>query len=473
MEFDEKRLNQLLSALVDGQLDDADGAELEKTLMESKEARAMYRDAMAIHCNLSEARIHDSAPNEDDMILVPGEIARDALNSGQARSKVVTFVMPMVLAAACWFLLMVATSLLTRTDDLDPEKTLVEVDLPTGFIATVYEVKGEVDANLSRGLLPRQGADLGATTLDLKSGTISLLFGCGANVTLAGPARFEIVDEMNAILHEGRLVADVPEIGHGFTIHTEDYAVEDLGTQFGMEVLGNGMSDVHVLSGQVALIQHGLEKLLLNTGESARYLKGQLQRVTLNDTDYQKLHQVSAVSYKLPGVASGPFGNIETGRITSEHDMEKGRNEFQSDQHGFLLEESIGSVLPETVEVDHIGRTQLLTGEEALMPGSIEAGTRVNSYLFRSDMQSNNGVLSTVSTIEFTTPILGLQSLQKTMRPTNPYVSPARGHASRSATLLNDGWDRAYIWPDGKTITLRSAISGVGSDTLRILTAAE
>ena len=473
MNLDEKRLNQLLSALVDERLDAADEAELEKTLLESSEARAMYRDAMAIHCGLSEEGIPDVVPNEDDMVLVPGEIARSALNGGKARSKVVTFALPVVLAAACWLILMVVSHVFTRGDRPLQQETLAALSSPAGFIATVYEVKGEVEANLSGGLLPRQGVDLGATTLDLKSGTISLLFGCGANITLEGPARFEIVDAMNAILHQGRLVADVPEIGHGFTIHTEDYAVEDLGTQFGMAVLGSGMSDVHVLSGQVALIQRGFDKLLLNTGESARYLEGQLQRVTLNDSDYQKLHQVSAVSYKLLGVASGPFGNIETGRITSTHDMSKGRSEFQSDRHGFLLEESIGSVLPETIPVDHVGTSRLLTGEEALVPGEIAAGTRVNSYLFRSDMESNNGVLSSVATIEFTTPILGLQSTQKTTRTTNAYVSPAKNHAHRSATLLNEGWDRAYLWPDGKTITLRSAISGVGSDTLRILTAAE
>ena len=473
MSLDEKRLNQLLSALVDGRLDAVDAAELEKTLLESREARSVYRDAMAIHCCLSEEGIADAVPNEEDMVLVPGEIARNALNGAKGRNKLVTFVLPVVLAAACWLILMVVSNVFTGDREMAADAQLGAMAAPSGFIATVYELKGEVDGSVSGAVLPRLGDDIGVSTVNLKSGTLSLLFGCGANVTLAGPARFEIVDEMNAILHEGRLVADVPEVGHGFTIHTDQYAVEDLGTQFGMEVLADGMSDVHVLSGQVALIQHGLEKLLLNTGESARFLEGKLQRVAFNDEEYQRLHQLSAVSYQLPGIASGPFGNIETGRITSQHNMEKGASEFQSDDHGFLLEESIGYLLPKTIVVDHIGTSQLLTGQEALVSGEIEAGTRVNSYLFRSDLASENRILITVTTIEFETQILGLQSTQASMRTANTLVSPAYNHAFRSSTLLNKGWDRAYIWPDGKTITMRSAINGSGSDTLRILTAAE
>jgi hypothetical protein len=54
----------------------------------------------------------------------------------------------------------------------------------------------------------------------LLDGLAEITFGSGARVILQGPARLEIESAKTAVLHSGKLVADVPDDLRGFKIHT-------------------------------------------------------------------------------------------------------------------------------------------------------------------------------------------------------------------------------------------------------------
>ena len=466
MKPDEKRLDYLLSGLLDKNLSNDEKEELEEILLNNKSARAIYRDAMSLHCALSELETKNHSESEE-MILVPAEIAWKSIEP--QKNKILKFASWGAIAAS----ILLALFLFDNKEFFLPNETQSNLDsqenLPeTGFIASIYDIKGEVSMEGYESQWLHPGNDIGINILNIKEGTISLLFGVGVDVTIEGPAKFEILDEMNARLHFGKLIADVPDVGHGFTIHTHDYSVEDLGTKFGMSVGKNGSSEVQVLDGQVAFIQ-GENRTLLNTGEGMSSIEGQLKKLTKN-MEYQILQELNPVTHKLPGVASGPFGNIETGKLTESSELRYRISDFKNDQKGFLLEEAFKHTLEENLPVDHNGSSALFSGGNLMDAGTIPAGKTVNSYLFRTELFSKTGTLVTVFTVQFTSKIIGLQATNNTLSSGYAALSPTNKNNLGSQMRFYKSHDRAYIWPDQKTITIRSGIGTLGSDTLRIIT---
>ena len=89
--------------------------------------------------------------------------------------------------------------------------------------------------------------------IELLSGLVELQFFRGATLTLQGPARLTIHDLENVVLHEGRAWAHVPGPARGFTIHTPDAEIVDLGTEFGVSVVDGQQTEVNVIDGLVEL----------------------------------------------------------------------------------------------------------------------------------------------------------------------------------------------------------------------------
>ena len=108
------------------------------------------------------------------------------------------------------------------------------------------------------------------TRLVLASGKIEVKYLTGARVVIEGPAEFVVGGQASGdqavrsqekkansgYLAVGSLVARVEgEEAQGFTIDTPNARVEDFGTEFGVEVLGSGVAEVVVLSGEVDVVR--------------------------------------------------------------------------------------------------------------------------------------------------------------------------------------------------------------------------
>ena len=109
------------------------------------------------------------------------------------------------------------------------------------------------------GELSVAGLDIQLTTGDyLEPGEYELAHGMvqysSANeveVLVEAPARFRLDSPMLMALHEGRLSANVPPQGIGFTVETPGSDVVDHGTEFGVEVDSKSQSEIHVFEGAV------------------------------------------------------------------------------------------------------------------------------------------------------------------------------------------------------------------------------
>ncbi len=88
----------------------------------------------------------------------------------------------------------------------------------------------------------------------LADGRVEMALAGGARVWVDGPAEFEPQSGDRIRLQRGKLSAQVPLTGRGFTVATPLAEVIDLGTEFGVEVDSRGSTELHVIRGQVEVL---------------------------------------------------------------------------------------------------------------------------------------------------------------------------------------------------------------------------
>jgi hypothetical protein len=117
----------------------------------------------------------------------------------------------------------------------------------------VARITGLVDCRWSKGQRPFQFGNWIASgdRVELTDGLLQLTFDSGAKVIIQGPVRFVPQSGMEARLDYGKLSAVVSESARGYTVKTPTAEVVDLGTEFALEVEGSGVTELHVLEGDV------------------------------------------------------------------------------------------------------------------------------------------------------------------------------------------------------------------------------
>ena len=120
------------------------------------------------------------------------------------------------------------------------EQQIVDSPPASESFATIVQT---IDAvwDGSNGFL--SGDRSSATALNLKSGFVRLQLDSGVEVTLEGPAKFELISAKYAKFHSGLLTSTVPPGAEGFRIDTPTAQVVDLGTAFGIELAADGGPD--------------------------------------------------------------------------------------------------------------------------------------------------------------------------------------------------------------------------------------
>jgi len=119
--------------------------------------------------------------------------------------------------------------------------------------------------------------------LQLADGAIELTFDAGAQVTVFGPADFTITSPTSIQCKRGRVTTLVGERGKGFVVLTPQAKVVDLGTQFGTSISDTGETEVVVFQGSVDMSSAGAEDApvrRLSQGDALVLKKsGQFERV--------------------------------------------------------------------------------------------------------------------------------------------------------------------------------------------------
>ena len=248
-------LDELAGALRDGHLDDSGASRLRALINE----QPTLRRRLAEHLFLSAALKEGASTGMFDRPAPERKANRFWRWSALAAS-----------AAA-----IVAVLLIALLSDPGGSSDLIDGS-STDMGPEPLEMKGiavvtrMVEANWS-GQPVRDGQTLQAGSLSLVTGLAQLEFYCGATMILEGPASIELISPELAVIHQGKLRANVPPTARGFTIRYRDFDIVDLGTEFGVEVGAGGNAEVHVLDGEVKVENASDPGSLLSAGEALAF----------------------------------------------------------------------------------------------------------------------------------------------------------------------------------------------------------
>ena len=240
-------------------------------------------------------------------------------------------------------------------------------------------------------------------------GLAEVRFRCGARVVIQGPAHLDLVSDRVVRLRHGSLTARVPAEATGFEVLSPQGKVIDLGTEFGVSVAPDGVTDVYVFEGKVEAHPPGGGKLNLTERQSARLAAGQVAPAEADPTRFVRaivpVPQVApqslrlgfdrpvagtvrdrsgagtGLTHRLPGTGGGLFehdeylkldpakGRLEMTATRSDlnHQYRLGRGEYlgaRLSDFGFTGTEDfeVSAVFPETPALAFIGQFGLYAG---------------------------------------------------------------------------------------------------------------
>ncbi len=158
-------------------------------------------------------------------------------------------------------------------------------------------------------------------------------------------------------------------------------------------------------------------------------------------------------------VLTSPPASVELGQLTSN-------------DHGFVFNERTCAVLAAALPVDAINPVGTYS-ETQVQPGTIPAGTQVDSYLVHLDETTNQG-LAVNGSLTFDRKVLGLIFLIPTLNSSDAVVGapgttyPTGSTPSRGYELASDS---VQVSADRRTVTFSSSVGTPGfQDDLRIIT---
>jgi len=257
-------IESLLQQLFDGTISGDDRDQLERQLDERPELTKLYRDYALLHHTLgTRSRLR--------RLLTPSVEATPRLKRRMKKARRRQFVTSL---AAAIVVSAVAVTLLRVTHVLDPRATLTLVSAE-GSVVSVDDPEGE-------GRSP-DGAELPlGSTVRLEQGTVELTFSRGVRSVITAPAQFTLRRDLEWDLHHGSAWFRVEPEAKGFTVHTRDLSVTDLGTEFAVVSFPDSADQVHVLKGEVeARARRGFrEHATLGAGDSRRHTpNGRLESI--------------------------------------------------------------------------------------------------------------------------------------------------------------------------------------------------
>lgn len=253
-----EQMEPLLQKLFEEGLSTDEQKEFQKLLKDSKEAQEIYLDYCQMHAMLCEESGY-LAGNVPEITSKP---------------KVKTLNFAPLYAIAAIFVVAGIYMLMTMTTKSGSQ------DFPFRGegVATVSKSVGVEFSYTQDGNKPFQAGDvMPAGLYELNKGVIQLDYSNGARLVVESPAIFELLDQKNIGLREGKVSAKVSEKAKFFTVQCAGVSIVDLGTEFSVYAKKDDYVEAHVFNGLVDVRMHyeaGDQNYEVSEGQAVRVLMG-------------------------------------------------------------------------------------------------------------------------------------------------------------------------------------------------------
>jgi hypothetical protein len=261
MSYVTSELVELVGLLCDDELSPEQTARLGTLVGESAEAQQYVLESFQIHCELGWEFGRKTADGCPSVASVGAPPASPALPVAAPSGQVGLPRWAIVAAAAA--VLIAVTLGLTKyfgargvRDGRPDELGSSTAQSPAGqsvahpTVAHIEKMVGIRWSDDRSGEVP--AAQPAGGKLAIRQGLLQVRFDSGATIIVQGPAEVELESSSSAALRAGSLTADVPAAARGFTVHTPNATIVDLGTRFGAACQA-GQTDVEVFAGNVML----------------------------------------------------------------------------------------------------------------------------------------------------------------------------------------------------------------------------
>ena len=327
-----------------------------------------------------------------------------------------------------------------------------------------------------------------STRLRLDAGLARVRFDNGVDVTLEGPANYLLRSADRTELVHGTLTAVMPDDGipsAAFEVETAGTRIIDRGTAFGVETSGDGIAEVAVFDGQVALSRPGQEgEQVLGEGESVRLARRQrsIDRVPFDTQPFEDLWPLS----------SGVESSTGAFRFAPPWPGARRRVRHNAAENALVVPEGRARTLSEPLEVDITEPGPL---EQHTLPErtAIPAGRRVRSLLLQYSPaggpprarhpRGRRETRRLRGSIRFSQPVLGLIVTDTGLRASDEVFAGrrrGRGFGPRGrprGTPLQRGLelasgrvtDRVTLDADRRTLHLDLVVRGRSADHIRVI----
>ena len=346
----------------------------------------------------------------------------------------------------------------------DHQQQLAIDDFGITVEASFASITQIIDANWDEGSELKIGDLLSAQTIRLRSGFLRLEFDDGVEVTLQGPAEYELLAAGKTRLLSGLLTATVPPGAEGFTVDTPTAEVVDLGTAFGID-LRDGIFHVSVFEGEVEVSPlDSAETRLLKEGEAVQITNGEtIELVEFDPEPFTKIWPV----------ASGIERSTEVFRFVPPWPPQQ--RFVRSDDDIFIVPEGHVVTLSSSLRVN-VSNPGLYSNEDDLTVSELSEGQRIRSFtLFFHPEKSRprQQVNQVTGSITFDSPVSGMIVLREELQ------ASARRFIRKGPRGIREGQqleltgdqrsDVITLSEDRRTITLNLSTSGRSSELMRVI----
>jgi len=249
--------------------------------------------------------------------------------------------------------------------------------------------------------------------LKLEEGFAQITTNKGAVAVLEAPCEIQLTNSQNGIRLVSGKIAGICETeqSKGFVVQTPRMSVTDLGTRFGVQVVNNQQTQVHVFKGEVDVAVRA-------TGQSERILAGSalsydrktgFTRMAANANQFTQ-------GIWLDRFAPAIEGNTAywVGQLSGNIDL--GQRESRSLQ---IYTERQGLLLERDAPVDFGGAVTQWPPARGYGMQKVSAGQSVDVYLLHLDPPHVNNKQAVDCVIDFGRPILGVIGAQDTLVATD------------------------------------------------------